>query len=170
VALFGVYGGLAGLAVAWPAAAPAAALVGAAGVYASGRLYMVPGRPAWCTPLTLARFGATAVALGALLTGHRALGAAGVALGLAVTGANLARLARGQRIEWWGTVRLALRCFRRLSALGAGLAVGGVLAAAAGPLPLAVALVAGSELIGRYLFYVTVVPLDMPGSFYRSMA
>ena len=25
-----------------------------------------------------------------------------------------------------------------------------------------------AELIGRYLFYVTVVPLDMPGSFHRS--
>jgi hypothetical protein len=35
--------------------------------------------------------------------------------------------------------------------------------------PLAVALVFGGELISRYLFYVTVVPLDMPGSFSRSM-
>ena len=26
-------------------------------------------------------------------------------------------------------------------------------------------MLAGAELIGRYLFYVTVVPLDMPGSF-----
>jgi Fe-S-cluster-containing dehydrogenase component/DMSO reductase anchor subunit len=171
VALFGAYGVLAGLAVGFPAAAPVAAVVGAAGVYASGRLYMVPGRPAWCTPLTLARFGASALAVGGLVTGHRALGAAGAAGGLAVAAANFVRLARGDRIEWWGTVRLALRRFRRQAALGAALSVGGVAAAAGGgPLPLALGLVAGGELIGRYLFYVTVVPLDMPGSFHRGMA
>jgi len=169
VALFGAYGGLAALAVLWWPVAPVATLVGAAGVYASGRLYMVPGRPAWHTPLTLARFGASGVALGALVTGHRGLGMAGVAGGLAVTGLNLARLARGKRIEWWGTVRLALRWFRGWSLLGSALAVGGIVAAGVGPLGLAVTLVAGGELVGRYLFYVTVVPLDMPGSFYRSV-
>jgi formate dehydrogenase iron-sulfur subunit len=159
VALFGSYGGL----------APVAALVGAAGVYASGRLYMVPGRPAWCSPLTLARFGATALALGGLVTGHRAIGIGGVAFGLAVTAANLTRLARGTRIEWWGTVRLALRRFRDLFVIGVGLSVAGIVVAAFGPLALALTFVAGGELIGRYLFYVTVVPLDMPGSFHRSM-
>jgi formate dehydrogenase iron-sulfur subunit len=170
VALFGAYGGLAALTVGVPAVAPVAALVGAAGVYASGRLYMVPGRPAWCSPLTLARFGATTVALGGLVTGQRAIGVAGVVGGLMVTAGNLARLARGRRIEWWGTVRLTLRRFRGLSALAGLLSVAGIAAAAFGPLVLAVALVAGGELVGRYLFYVTVVPLDMPGSFYRSMA
>jgi Fe-S-cluster-containing dehydrogenase component/DMSO reductase anchor subunit len=170
VALFGAYGALAGLAVGVPEAAPLAALVGATGIYASGRLYMVPGRPAWCSPLTLARFGSTALALGGLVTGHRAIGVAGVVAGLAATGTNLARLARGTRIEWWGTVRLALRRFRNLTWLAGVLSVGGIAAAAFGPLVLALACVAGGELIGRYLFYVTVVPLDMPGSFSRSMA
>ncbi|HKN37645.1 MAG TPA: hypothetical protein VJ456_00900, partial [Acidimicrobiia bacterium] len=81
------------------------------------------------------------------------------------------RLARGRRIEWWGTVRLALRRFRRLSALGAVCSVGGiVVTAVGGPLALALGLVATGELTGRYLFYVTVVPLDMPGSFHRSLA
>jgi len=160
----------AALAVLWWPVAPVATLVGAAGVYASGRLYMVPGRPAWHTPLTLARFGASGVALGALVTGHRGLGMAGVAGGLAVTGLNLARLARGKRIEWWGTVRLTLRWFRGWSLLGSALAVGGIVAAGIGPLGLAVTLVAGGELVGRYLFYVTVLPLDMPGPFYRSVA
>jgi formate dehydrogenase iron-sulfur subunit len=168
--LFGIYGALASLAVAVPAAAPVAALVGAAGVYASGRLYMVPGRPAWCSPLTLARFGATTAALGGLMTGHRAVGVAGVVGGMVVTGANLARLSRSERIEWWGAVRLTTRRFRKLTALAVVLSLGGIAAGVAGPLLLAVVLVFGGELIGRYLFYVTVVPLDMPGSFYRSMA
>jgi hypothetical protein len=48
------------------------------------------------------------------------------------------------------------------------LAVGGIVSAISGPLFLAFGLVAACELIGRYLFYVTVVPLDMPGSFLRS--
>ena len=170
VALFGVYGALAAMAVAVPAAAPVAAIVGAAGVYASGRLYMVPGRPAWCSPLTLARFGATTAALGGLTTGHRAVGVAGVVAGLVVTGANLARLSRGERIEWWGAVRLTTRRFRKLTALAVVLSLGGIAAGVVGPLLPAVVLVFGAELIGRYLFYVTVVPLDMPGSFYRSMA
>jgi Fe-S-cluster-containing dehydrogenase component/DMSO reductase anchor subunit len=168
VALFGAYGALAAFAVAVPAAAPVAALVGVAGVYASGRLYMVPGRPAWCTRLTLARFGATTLALGGLATGERELAVAGVVGGLVVTATNLSRLARGDRIEWWGTVRLALRRFRMLSVLAATLSVAGIAVALAGPLLLALALVAGGELIGRYLFYVTVVPLDMPGSFQTS--
>jgi len=169
VALFGSYGALAAVAAGVPAAAPLAAFVGAAGVYASGRLYMVPGRPAWCSPLTLARFGATTLAAGGLATGHRTLGVVGIAAGLVTTAANLARLGRDDRIEWWGTVRLALRRFRNLSALGAGLSIAGIVAALAGPLPVALALVCGGELVARYLFYVTVVPLDMPGSFYRSM-
>ncbi len=169
VALFGAYGTLAAAATALPFVAPVAAVVGVAGVYASGRLYMVPGRPAWCSPLTLARFGATVLAVGGLVTGHRTVGVVGVAAGLAVTAANLARLGRGERIEWWGSVRLALRRFRDLSVLGAALSLGGIVAAVAGPLALAVVLVCAGELVGRYLFYVTVVPLDMPGSFYRSM-
>lgn len=170
VALFGAYGGLAAAAVAIPDAAPAAALAGAAGVYASGRLYMVPGRPAWCSPLTLARFAATAMALGGLVTAHLTVGIAGAGGGLVVTAANLARLARGTRIEWWGTVRLALRHFRDLFVAGVVLTLVGIAFAAVGPAVPALAFVAAGELIGRYLFYVTVVPLDMPGSFSRSMA
>ena len=34
----------------------------------------------------------------------------------------------------------------------------------------AFALLAVSELLGRWLFYVTVVPMNMPGAFWRSVA
>ena len=34
------------------------------------------------------------------------------------------------------------------------------------PVGLALALVLAGEVVGRYLFYVTVVPLNMPGSFF----
>ena len=97
-----------------PAAAPVAAVVGAAGVYASGRLYMVPGRPAWHSPLTIVRFGATALALGPLA--HRAPGRRRWSAS-AVPGARHGRQPRsgwpaGDRIEWWGAVRLDARWFR----------------------------------------------------------
>jgi DMSO reductase anchor subunit/ferredoxin len=168
VALFGAYGALAAGAVVLAPLAPVAALVGLAGVFASGRLYVVPGRPAWHSPLTVVRFFATALALGPLLTGHPAWAVAGVVLQLAASTANVARLQHDPRIEGWGAVRLLLVRFRRLTLaavagwlIGAGLALGGRPLAALVPLVLA-------ELAGRYLFYVTVVPLDMPGSFART--
>ena len=168
MALFGAYGALAALAVVVPMAAPVAVAVGAAGIYASGRLYIVPGRPAWNTPLTVVRFFATALTIGPLLTGHPAWAVAGVVLQIVATAANLIRLRRDPRIEWWGAVQLTLRWFRVPSVVvmlgwvaGAALAASGLTLAAL--LPVAVA-----ELLGRYLFYVTVVPLDMPGSFSRT--
>lgn len=168
VALFGAYGGLAAGAVVLPHVAPLAVVVGLAGVYASGRLYVVPGRPAWNSPLTIVRFFATALAIGPLLTGHPAWAVGGIALQATATGANLLRLRRDARIEHWGAVRLMLHWFRipsvllvGLWALGAALAVAGLDLAALVP-------VIAAELLGRYLFYVTVVPLDMPGSFARS--
>jgi DMSO reductase iron-sulfur subunit len=168
VALFGAYGGLAAVAVLVPLLAPVAAVVGLAGIYASGRLYVVPGRPAWHSPLTIVRFFATALAIGPLLTGWGALAAAGIALQVAATAANLVRLAREPRIEGWGSVRLTLVWFRPWSVAALLLWVGGaLLALLVSPLA-ALAPVVAAELIGRYLFYVTVVPLDMPGSFARA--
>src|SRR3546814_13680842 len=54
VALFGLYAPLAALAVLVPGAAPVAAAVGVVGGYASARLYIVPGRPSWDSPRTIA--------------------------------------------------------------------------------------------------------------------
>jgi formate dehydrogenase iron-sulfur subunit len=168
VALFGAYAGLAAAAVAAPPAATAAVVVGAAGVYASGRLYVVPGRPGWDTPLTIVRFFATALAVGPLLTGNPGWALAGLAVQAAATAANLLRLRRGERIERWGVVRLTVGRFRWHSLLVlVGWAAGAALAVRGHPLA-ALAPVLLAELVGRYLFYVTVVPLDMPGSFSRT--
>jgi DMSO reductase anchor subunit len=167
VALFGLYGGLAALAVALPVIAPLAVVVGAAGVYASARLYIVPGRPAWDSPLTFALFGATGLAVGLLLTGRPGLAAAGVAVALGAFAANLLRL-RSADLTRRGTVELTLHRFPWWAALRVVLGVGGAVAALLGaPVLLAVAAVAGGEVIGRWLFYVTVVPSNMPGSFWR---
>lgn len=178
VALFGAYAGAAVAAVALPAVVPglavlgeavalAAPVVGVAGVFASARLYVVPGRPSWDSPLTIAQFGLTAALAGALVAGASGPAAVAAALQLGVTVANLVRLAHQDRYEASGTVRLTLDWFRLLfgarvvaALAGIGLAVAGETLAAALPF-------AAAEAANRYLFYVTVVPLNMPGNFFR---
>jgi DMSO reductase iron-sulfur subunit len=164
VLLLGLYAALAALAVLVPPAAPVAAAAGVAGVFASGRLYVVPGRPSWHTPLTIVTFYLTALATGPLVTGHPVLAAAAVGAQLAVWVANLVRLRFDPRPEAQGTVTLYRHRFASLTAVRAGLAVVGA-ALAFVSLPSAFALVALGELVGRYLFYVTVVPLNIPASF-----
>jgi len=167
VALFGAYATAATAAVVVTAVAPLAPLLGMAGVFASARLYVVPGRPSWDSPLTVAQFGLTAAVAAALVADEPGLAAACGAAQLAVSLANLLRLARAGTFESTGTVRLTLGWFRPLFVLrvlgavaGIWLAVTGATLAAAVPLALA-------EVANRYLFYVTVVPLNMPGNFFR---
>jgi formate dehydrogenase iron-sulfur subunit len=171
VLLFSVYGGLAALAVPVGAVAGAAAVVGFLGVYASARLYVVPGRPSWDTPLTIVRFMATAVALGPVLTGHPRLAALGAVVGVSATAANWWRLARDGRRAWRGSVLLELRWFRDWTIARLVLTAAGVVAALAGaPALVVLALLGVAEGFGRWAFYVTVVPQNMPGAFWRGAA
>jgi Fe-S-cluster-containing dehydrogenase component/DMSO reductase anchor subunit len=165
VALFGAYGGLAAATVPLPLLAPMTVAVGAAGVYASGRLYIVPGRPAWNSRLTVVRFAATAMAVGPLLTGHPRWALAGIALQVAATTANLLRLAVATGNEAKGTLHLTFGWFRIATIAVGALWIVAAVSAALDAVALALPAIAVAELLGRYLFYVTVVPLDMPGSF-----
>ena len=167
--------------------------LGLAGVYASARLYLVPARPVWNSRRTPAAFFATAASTGplvALLCLDRSrLGPASVAvlLAVAVTGtgvqvAVLAHLARAVRRrtdrQHQGTAFLLLDHFRmlfagRLAAAGAALfllasalAVPVAGAAAGGRVATALVVIALGEVLGRYLFYVTVVPYRVAGSFF----
>ena len=167
VALFGLYATAAALAVVIPILAPAAAAVGAAGVYASARLYIVPGRPAWDSRLTVAAFGATGAAVGGLLTGRTAVAVAGALVALAALAANLVRLGRAQDRSRRGTLILHLHRFRGWSAARVAMGVTGIASALAGAPLLAVAAMVVGEVVGRWLFYVTVVPSNIPGSFWR---
>jgi formate dehydrogenase iron-sulfur subunit len=168
VALLTLFAAVAVGVVVVPGLAPVAAVVGAAGVFASARLYVVPGRPAWDTPLTVVRFFATVLTLGPPLTGNVALGAAGGVAAVAATGLNWVRLARRPHQPWRGAVRLELRWFGpatavRLTATAVGVGAG-LAGRSAAVVFLALAL---GEVLGRWLFFVTVVPLNMPGSFWR---
>src|SRR3546814_8210919 len=113
VALFGLYAPLAALAVLVPGAAPVAAAVGVVGVYASARLYIVPGRPSWDSPLTIASFAATGLAIGPVITGALPLAAGGVTLSLVALVASLWRLRGDARVAHGGTPQLYLHRLRR---------------------------------------------------------
>jgi len=171
VALLSLYGGLAAAAVLVPALGVPATIVGVLGVYASARLYIVPGRPSWNSPLTVIRFMATGLAVGPLLTGHRGLAAVGAAIALVATAVNWVRLMRNPQQPWWGAVRLELRWFAPWTGARFVLGVAGAVTALAGaPSIVPLALLGIAELIGRWIFYVAVVPLNMPGAFWRGAA
>ena len=151
------------------------ALLGIAGVTASACIYRVPSRPAWNTRFTLLQFNLTAAALGPLLV--LAVGASDarglVLAAVAMSGAQLllvalrfVRLVATDSIELKGTARLLSTTFKphfmaRALLLGAGgivlplVATGRVMPWAAFALALA------GEIVGRYLFFVSVVPKHM---------
>jgi DMSO reductase anchor subunit len=65
-------------------------------------------------------------------------------------------------------VQLYVHRFPGWTSCRVGLATLGVaVALLGGPLVGAVLLVTTGEVVGRWLFYVTVVPRNMPGSFWR---
>lgn len=167
VALLGLHAMLAATAVLVPGVSAVAAVIGVLGVYASARLYVVPGRPSWNTPLTIVRFFATAAATGPLLTGHPGVAAGGIAVAVLATVLNWVRLGRSSELTRFGSVRLELRWFRPWTVSRLLLAVAGVTLTLVWSPLLALAVVLAGELIGRWLFFVTVVPLDVPGSFWR---
>lgn len=87
---------------------------------------------------------------------------------LGATALNWLRLARHPGQPWWGSVRLELRWFRPWTVLRWATAVAGATAAlAGGPAAAGFALLLASEVLGRWLFYMTVVPMNMPGAFWR---
>ena len=171
-------------------AGAAAAILGAAGVYASGRLYLIPARPMWNSPRTIVGFFATALVLGPLVT-LLAVGAPDVPfawsralLAIAVAGGvlqlavwrRLERTARSRGArEYHQSAQLLWGPFRQFRVARVALGILGVLvllvalAARRDEITVAVAvavvcLLAG-ELVGRYLFYVSVVPMRGPGRF-----
>ncbi len=153
------------------------AVLGICGVGASARLYLVPGRPAWNSPLTIAEFLSTTLLLGAcganILT-HAAVDARyavlwGFVLALMTAGLKLARLARSHMHELHGSWQLLTAPFSN------HLLIRFVLPCVAlALLPLAettwlriaiALLMVTAEFIGRYLFFVTVVPTNMASEY-----
>ncbi|MFN2506847.1 MAG: DmsC/YnfH family molybdoenzyme membrane anchor subunit, partial [Acidimicrobiales bacterium] len=170
-----------------------AAALGAAGVYASARLYLVPARPVWNSRRTVVAFFATAASTGpllALLSLDRsrlqpgwivallAVSGTGALMQLAVQAHLLAAVRRRTDPQHQGTAELLLGTFGTLFSarllaplIGIVLLVSAATApvagnASGGRLVVALAVLALGELAGRYLFYVTVVPYRVAGSFF----
>jgi DMSO reductase anchor subunit len=163
----------------------ATVLLGAAGVFASGSIYRVGSRPAWNTPYTPLQFAFTAAVLGPLFAGAIGVGnawwlaLASMSIGTAqllLVSVRFLRLIASDSLELRGTARLLSTVLRPAFVTRLGLVVLGaivlpLLATQAGgpewlvgvrPVFGAALLVALSgEIVGRYLFFVSVVPMHM---------
>ena len=182
VLLFGCFSGMAGLyATALWLRLPlsrglggTAAILGAAGITASALIYLVPARPSWNTRFTISDFFLTGTLLGPLFA--VAIGASQgrllTLIGVAAASAQL--LNQTLRFLWLiGSDSFELHASARLlsTALARQLLVRGALLLAGGiAFPLsgsylarfaALPVALSGEILGRYLFYVSVVPKNM---------
>lgn len=152
-------------------------LIGLFAMYCTSRIYLVPGRPAWNSPSTVADFFLTGSTLGPLLPA--ALGAQfGQALLMAAAVAAVAQillvtwqflsLVRSEEYERQATARLLSGPLSGLFLLRLGLLAGGAVALPAlGFVGGGFALAATASLLGRYLFFVSVVPKNMAMPFFE---
>lgn len=159
-------------------------LAGVAGVTCSARIYVVPARPAWFSGYTFAEFFSTALFLGPLfmraLLAHTLDGPAPAWLGLAAAGGASAQLI-AQSLKFLWLSRSEAFELRASSLLLSGrlrnlfLTRLGVLVVAGLLMPLVAtdvwvitgAFAAGlaGEWLGRYLFFVSVVPKGIAAAF-----
>jgi DMSO reductase anchor subunit len=159
-------------------------LLGVAGVVSTAYIYRVPSRPSWDTPFTLVQFMLTAATLGPLFAsavgaGHArwlaVVTAAMAGAALVVLALRFFRLSASDGIELQATARLLTTTLSRHFLLR-GLLL--VLGAIAMPLFtdntyvlwLALLLALSGELLGRYLFFVSVVPKHMAAPYLGSEA
>jgi Fe-S-cluster-containing dehydrogenase component/DMSO reductase anchor subunit len=197
VLLFSAFSGVAGVyaAMLWLGLAGSTAVgaltvaLGVAGVTSSACIYRVPSRPAWNTPYTLVQFNLTAAVLGPLFA---AAVAGGNLRWLAIGATTMAsaqfvllalrffRCISSDSLELRGTARLLSTVLAgRLILRGALLALGAIaipmLVAGSGPaeaghygLLAALVLATSGEMVGRYLFFVSVVPKHLAAPYIAS--
>jgi formate dehydrogenase iron-sulfur subunit len=167
-------------------AALAAALFGAIGVVCSARIYMVPARPAWASRYTLTEFAATGCLLGPLFVCAMEMASrggpenfwlvwaslVGAGLQLAAQFGKFVWLARSDVFELRASALLLSGRLRnafliRLALLvGAGIAMP-LEAHSPGVLRTLFVLTLVGEWLGRWLFFVSVVPKNMAAAFTR---
>jgi DMSO reductase anchor subunit len=156
----------------------------AAGVSASACIYRVPSRPAWNTRFTLLQFHLTALVLGPIFVAAvgagsprwlTSAGAMAAGSGLVAFAFRFFRVSASDRVELRGTARLLSTRFAwPLVMRGLLLMTGAIVLPLASVHPVAlwaaVVLTLVSELIGRYLFFVTAVPTHMTTPYVGSAA
>lgn len=154
-------------------------LFGVAGIFSSARIYVVRARPAWNSMRTVVEFFLTAALLGSLLAFAVGIGERWI-LAFAVVTAAVARLAAlASRFIWLRTSSVFERqasanllttvLSARFKGRVALLLIGGIALPFAAPgytgAVLALLLSFGGEIVGRYLFFVSVVPKNMAASY-----
>jgi formate dehydrogenase iron-sulfur subunit len=154
-------------------------LVGLAGVTASACIYLVRARPAWNTKHTIAEFHLTGTLLGPLLVASLGVGDRRWLVAVAVTAAAAQLLNQAVRFFWMTASDLfELQASARLLSTslasrfltrGALLILGGIVLPLLWPTTVgtyaAFVLALGGEILGRYLFFVSVVPKNMAASY-----
>jgi formate dehydrogenase iron-sulfur subunit len=175
--LFGIAGrGAAGLGTA---------VAGLAGLTCSARIYIVKARPAWCSMYTVAEFFSTALLLGPYFIAvlYQAP-MPGWVLGGAMAGATSQLITQAMKFLWLtqsetfelrASAMLLGGRFRHLFLMRlAVLVAAGILIPLTAPggwrLAAGLGLALAGEWLGRYLFFVTVVPKNMGAAFTRSVA
>ncbi|MBK5292866.1 MAG: dimethyl sulfoxide reductase anchor subunit [Acidobacteriia bacterium] len=171
-------------------ASPAGALLGALtsafgllGVTCSAFIYLVPARPAWNSRRTIAEFHLTGAILGPLFVAAAGVTANPSLLRFAACAAALQivnqafkffDMIRAERCEMQASAKLLSSTLKNQVLLRATLLVAGVMIpllvrnAAGAALGLVFALTA--EILGRYLFFVSVVPKNMASAYHVSEA
>lgn len=162
------------------AAAPAlgaiTSLTGIAGIAASARLYLAPGRPAWNTPITFLEFFATASLLGTAAASTISsgilhldallFGAILCAVSLTLKILRLRLAARHELFASWQLLSSVL--LNKLLLRTSFLVLGTLLEMGSHAMTIRilgfVALLAG-EFMGRYLFFVSVVPSNIASGY-----
>jgi formate dehydrogenase iron-sulfur subunit len=150
--------------------------LGLCGITATSLLYLVPGRPAWRSAHTVFEFVLTGMVLGFLFIS--AIGVPAPILPLIVAGAASAQLlnqvwkfitlTRSDEFEKQASARLLSEEFGRAYLLRlAMLIVGGIVLPLLGWLRLGFSVALGAEFLGRYLFFVTVVPKDVARTYFE---
>jgi formate dehydrogenase iron-sulfur subunit len=154
-------------------------LCGLAGLFCSARIYMVPARPAWRSRYTLAEFFSTALLLGPLLVLALEPSAPSWLARAAVLGAASQLLTQGLKFFWLArsdpfelrasalllSGRLKNAFLLRLALLIASGIVLPLTASSRSAFAAALALALPGEWLGRWLFFVSVVPKNMAAAF-----
>jgi DMSO reductase iron-sulfur subunit len=152
-------------------------LLGIAGVGTSARLYLVHGRPAWNSPLTVLEFLSTAALLSSAINhdladaepfGKSAVLLAGLCT-LIVLIAKVLRLRTAKRHELYASWQLLSTVLANMLQLRIALLIVGVGFAASSGSPwtrlAGLLLLIAGEFLGRYLFFVSVVPTNIATSY-----
>lgn len=187
VLLFGCFSGIAFLyaALLWlnlpgsRLAGGLTSLAGVAGVTASACIYLVRPRPAWNGRYTVGEFYLTAALLGTSLAANMRLGGRQWLVTAVIVAASLQLLTLALKFLWLvgsetfelkASAKLLSRQLRSLLIMRSTLLVlGGIVlplySAGVGFLATGLAAAFFGEIVGRYLFFVSVVPKNMAASY-----